>query len=108
MGVVLQSALYRSERDLERLSALGARVRLVKGAYKEPKTVAYQKKSEVDAAYTRMVQAVLTTGHFPAIATHDPAMIRFTLDFARYRKWPPTVSNFKCCTAFEEISKPHL
>src|SRR6185295_17297251 len=84
IGVVLQSALYRSERDLERMTALGARVRLVKGAYKEPKTVAYQKKSEVDAAYTRMVKTVLSTGHYPAIATHDPAMIRFTQDFARY------------------------
>ena len=84
MGVVLQSALYRSERDLERMTALGARVRLVKGAYKEPKEVAYQRKSEVDAAYTRMVQAVLTTGHHPAIGTHDPVMIRFTQDFARY------------------------
>ena len=54
IGVVLQSALHRSEADLARMNALGARVRLVKGAYKEPKAVAYQNKSDVDAAYERM------------------------------------------------------
>jgi proline dehydrogenase len=75
IGVVLQSALYRSEADLERVNALGARVRLVKGAYKEPKTVAHQRKADVDAAYARMLQTLLTRGHQPALATHDPAMI---------------------------------
>jgi proline dehydrogenase len=75
IGVVLQSALYRSEKDLARINALGGRVRLVKGAYKEPKSVAYQKKADVDAAYARMVETLLTKGNYPAIATHDPAMI---------------------------------
>jgi len=75
IGIVLQSALYRSEQDLARVTALGATVRLVKGAYKEPKTVAYQRKADVDAAYLRMLQSLLTNGHHPAIATHDPAMI---------------------------------
>jgi len=75
MGVVLQSALFRSEQDLTRVNALGARVRLVKGAYKEPKSVAYPKKADVDAAYARMLRVLMTEGHYPAIATHDPAMI---------------------------------
>ena len=75
MGVVLQSALYRSEKDLERVNALGARVRLVKGAYREPKNVAHQKKVDVDAAYARMMKVLLTRGHYAAIATHDPVMI---------------------------------
>src|SRR2546425_8814065 len=83
IGVVLQSALHRSERDLHRITALGARVRLVKGAYKEPKSVAYQTKSDVDAAYTRMMWTVLSTRHYPAIATHDPAMIDLARQFAR-------------------------
>ncbi len=83
IGVVLQSALHRSERDLQRITALGARVRLVKGAYKEPKSVAYQTKSDVDAAYTRMMWTVLSTGHYPAIATHDRAMIDLARQFAR-------------------------
>jgi proline dehydrogenase len=75
MGVVLQSALYRTEQDLARVNALGARVRLVKGAYMEPKAVAYQKKAEVDAAYLRLMHALLVHGHYPAIATHDPVML---------------------------------
>jgi proline dehydrogenase len=75
MGVVLQSALWRSAQDLKRMNALGARVRLVKGAYNEPKSVAYQRKKDVDTAYASLLQILLTEGHYPAIATHDPAMI---------------------------------
>ena len=75
VGVVLQSALKRSEADLERVLALGARVRLVKGAYNEPADVAWQAKAEVDAAYVRLLERLLPAGHFPAVATHDPAMI---------------------------------
>lgn len=75
VGVVLQSALKRSEADLERVLALGARVRLVKGAYKEPAGVAFQTKTEVDAAYVRLLERLLAGGRFPAIATHDPDMI---------------------------------
>jgi proline dehydrogenase len=83
MGVVLQSALYRSEeRDLARMNALGARVRLVKGAYKEPKSVAHQKKADVDAAYARMLKTLLSEGHYPAIATHDPEMIDLARSWA--------------------------
>lgn len=75
VGVVLQSALERSAADLERVLALGMRVRLVKGAYKEPAAVAFQSRSEVDAAYVRLLERLLVAGDFPAIATHDPAMI---------------------------------
>jgi proline dehydrogenase len=83
IGVVLQSDLYRSERDLRHLNALGAPVRLVKGAYREPKTVAYQRKVDVDGAYARMLEALLAEGTYPAIATHDPAMIDRAREFAR-------------------------
>jgi proline dehydrogenase len=83
LGVVLQSALFRSEKDLARVNALGGRVRLVKGAYKEPKTVAYAKKADVDAAYARMLKTLLLEGHYPAIATHDPAMIDLARTIAR-------------------------
>jgi proline dehydrogenase len=75
IGVVLQAALRRSEQDLQRINALGARIRLVKGAYKEPPRVAYRKKADVDAAFERMMKTLLTSGAYPAIATHDPAMI---------------------------------
>jgi proline dehydrogenase len=83
IGIVLQSALYRSEKDLARMNALGASVRLVKGAYKEPKHVAYQKKADVDAAYERMMKALLNDGHQPAIATHDPSLIALARSWAQ-------------------------
>jgi len=82
IGVVLQSALYRSEKDLAHINALGARIRLVKGAYKEPRSVAHQQKEAVDAAYARMLKALLTGGNYPAIATHDPAMIALARRYA--------------------------
>jgi len=82
VGTVLQSCLKRSERDAERLIAAGIRVRLVKGAYKEPAAVAFQSKSDVDAAFVRMTQALLARGDYPAIATHDPRMIEATKAFS--------------------------
>ncbi len=75
LGVVLQADLRRSEEDLRRVNALGARVRLVKGAYKESRTIAYANKDDVDAAYMRMMEVLLREGHYPAIATHDPDML---------------------------------
>jgi proline dehydrogenase len=82
MGVVLQSELYRTDQDLERVIALGARVRLVKGAYREPKSVAYQRKADVDAAYERQLKTLLSRGNYPAIATHDPVLIDVTRRYA--------------------------
>ncbi|MGH9408409.1 MAG: proline dehydrogenase family protein [Vicinamibacterales bacterium] len=81
-GVVLQSYLRRSLEDVERMITLGARVRLVKGAYNEPKTVAYQAKTDVDASFVRLMRLLLAKGVYPAIATHDPAMIAATRAFA--------------------------
>ena len=83
IGTVIQSYLKRSEADIRRLNALGSRVRLVKGAYKEPKEVAYQKKSEVDAAFVELMRLLLDEGTYPAIATHDPDMIDATKAYAR-------------------------
>jgi proline dehydrogenase len=85
IGVVLQSCLLRSDADLSRINALGARIRLVKGAYREPKTVAYQKKRDVDAAFVRLMQRLLDEGTYPAIATHDPRMIDATTAYAAQR-----------------------
>ena len=74
-GVVLQSCLPRSMADARRMNELGARVRIVKGAYKEPRAVAYQDKAQVDAAFVEIAKLLLSQGTYPAIATHDPAMI---------------------------------
>ena len=85
LGVALQSYLFRSERDVRRMNELGARVRLVKGAYKEPAAVAYQKKSDVDANFIKLMRMLLDEGTYPAIATHDPAMIDATKAHAAER-----------------------
>ena len=82
VGVVLQSCLHRTEQDVERVNALGARIRLVKGAYREPKSVAYQLKSEVDAAYVRIAKRLLNGGVYPAIATHDEEILSEVKRFA--------------------------
>ena len=95
VGVVLQSYLYRSEADARRVATLGARVRLVKGAYREPKAVAYQEKSEVDAAFLRIMRLLLDSAHYPAIATHDPAMIEATKSHARERRIAPDRYEFQ-------------
>jgi proline dehydrogenase len=82
IGTVIQSYMKRSPQDVTRLNRIGARVRLVKGAYKEPKEIAYQKKTEVDAAYIELMQALLDEGTYPAIATHDTDMIDATKAYA--------------------------
>ena len=82
VGIVLQSYLYRTFADVERAIAIKARVRLCKGAYKEPETVAYADKKEVDANYVRCMQTLLQRGNYPGIATHDEAMINATKRFA--------------------------
>jgi proline dehydrogenase len=84
-GVVIQSYLRRSPTDVTRLNALGARVRLVKGAYLEPAEVAFQRKIEVDAAYVDLMRTLLSHGTYPAVATHDPAMIAETKRFSSAR-----------------------
>ena len=82
VGLVFQSYLLRAADDVARINALGARIRLVKGAYKEPKTVAFQQKQEVDEAFVRLMKVLLDHGTYPAIATHDPLMIDATKQYA--------------------------
>ena len=95
VGVVLQSALHRTEADLRRMNTLGARVRLVKGAYKEPESVAYQRKADVDAAYVRLMRILLDEGTYPAIATHDEAIVTATCDYARAQQIGPERYEFQ-------------
>lgn len=83
VGVVIQSYLRRSAEDIERLIAAKVRVRLCKGAYKEEADVAFPEKAEVDANYVRLMRRLLLEGNYPGIATHDPAMIAATRDYAQ-------------------------
>ena len=85
IGTVIQAYLKRSESDIRKLNAMGSRVRLVKGAYKEPKDVAYQKKGDVDAKFVELMKLLIDEGTYPAVATHDPAMIEATKSYARSR-----------------------
>ncbi len=85
IGVVLQSYLLRTERDLRRMNELNARVRLVKGAYREPASVAYQQKADVDAAYLRQMRLLLDHGTYPAFATHDVAILNEIKAYAAER-----------------------
>lgn len=84
-GTVLQSYLYRSMDDVERMIKLGVRVRVVKGAYLEPESVAYPSKETVDAKYIEMAKALIERGNYPAIATHDEAIINALKAFAEER-----------------------
>ena len=83
VGVVLQSYLYRTEGDLERLLPLEPNVRIVKGAYLEPPSVAYPKKRDVDSAFVRLVERGLRGGAYVAVATHDERIIRWVRTFTR-------------------------
>jgi proline dehydrogenase len=83
VGTVMQAYLYRAEKDVQDLLAVGCRLRLCKGAYQEPPEVAFPKKADVDANYVKLMKILLASGIYHGIATHDPAMIRATLDFVR-------------------------
>jgi proline dehydrogenase len=85
IGVALQAGLHRTETDVRRMNAIGARVRLVKGAYKEPASVALQQKREVDEAFVRLMRLLLDEGTYPAIATHDERLIGETRAYAASR-----------------------
>jgi proline dehydrogenase len=95
VGAVLQAYLYRTERDLEELLPLQPNLRLVKGAYLEPPDVAYPRKADVDAAYVRLLEAMLRGGGHTAIATHDERMIEHAIRFADKRAVPRDTFEFQ-------------
>ena len=82
-GVVIQAMLRRSEADIARLIGMKARVRLCKGAYLEPPSVAFPEKSDVDKSYVTLMERLLATGNYPGIATHDQAIISHARRFVR-------------------------
>ena len=86
VGVVIQSYLFRSRQDIPRLIELGMRVRLCKGAYKEPPAVAYPAKSDVDKAYAELMEPLIARGTYPGIATHDEALIAQARQFVDDQK----------------------
>ena len=95
VGAVIQSYLHRSEKDVEQLLAEGIRIRLCKGAYKEPPEIAFEKKDDVDANYVTLMKMLLKSSIYHGIATHDEKMIRATIDFARSENIPATAFEFQ-------------
>jgi len=94
-GVVIQAALRRSGADIEALIAEGARVRLCKGAYNEPASVAFRAREEVDAAYETLARRLLRDGAHPALATHDGRLIGRLLRFVDAEGIPPERYEFQ-------------
>ncbi|HEY9370084.1 proline dehydrogenase family protein [Streptomyces sp.] len=82
-GCVIQAYLYRTEDDARRLAAAGSRVRIVKGAYKEPAEVAIQDKAEIDKAYVRILKILMDGEGYPMIGSHDPRLISIGQELAR-------------------------
>ncbi len=95
VGIVLQSYLYRTFADVERAISMKARVRLCKGAYKEPETVAFPDKKDVDANYVRCMHELMLKGNYPGIATHDEAIIREAKRFAKANDVAPDRYEFQ-------------
>ena len=82
-GCVIQAYLFRTESDARRLAEAGSRIRLVKGAYKEPAEVAYQQKHEIDKAYVRTLRILMEGEGYPMIGSHDPRLISIGQELAR-------------------------
>ena len=95
VGVVIQSYLYRSKADIERLLAAGIRIRLCKGAYQEPANLAFPEKADVDRNFVQLMQLLLPSGIYHGIATHDEAMIDATCQFASQRGIAPDQFEFQ-------------
>jgi proline dehydrogenase len=95
VGIVLQSYLYRTVADVARALELKCRVRLCKGAYKEPPTVAFPDKKDVDANYVKCMRMLLECGNYPGIATHDPRIIAEAKRFAKQKGIGPERFEFQ-------------
>jgi proline dehydrogenase len=95
VGTVIQSYMLRAEADVANLLADGIRIRLCKGAYKEPPEVAFQKKSEVDANYIKLMKTLLKSGIYHGLATHDENIIRATKAFATQERIPRDAFEFQ-------------
>ncbi|MET9482850.1 proline dehydrogenase family protein [Streptomyces sp. NPDC006638] len=107
-GAVVQSYLFRTEDDCRALSDAGARVRLVKGAYKEPASVAYQDKADVDRAYVRSLRILMEGGGYPMAGTHDPRIIAIAQDLAHRAGRKPDEYEFQMLYGIREAEQVRL
>ncbi|HEY6303098.1 MAG TPA: proline dehydrogenase family protein [Terriglobales bacterium] len=95
VGTVIQSYMRSAEADVDRLLSERIRIRLCKGAYKEPENIAFQKKSEVDASYVKLMKTLMKSGVFHGLATHDEAIIKAAKAFATRESIPRNAFEFQ-------------
>ena len=95
IGLVIQAYLYKSDKDLDLMHELGATLRLVKGAYKEPESVAFPEKEDVDKNFIHLIEKHLTNGHYTAVATHDEKCIEHVKAFVRKNNIPNSQFEFQ-------------
>ena len=95
VGAVIQAYLYRSEQDVRRLLEARTRIRLCKGAYLEPESIAFKEKRDTDANFVKLMKLLLDSGIYHGIATHDLAMIGATKRYARERNIDPNQFEFQ-------------
>ncbi|UQA92950.1 proline dehydrogenase family protein [Streptomyces halobius] len=107
-GAVLQSYLFRTEEDCHALAGEGSRVRLVKGAYNEPATVAYQDKREVDRAYVRCLKILMAGQGYPMIGSHDPRMVAIGQELAHRNGRKPAEFEFQMLYGIREAEQERL
>ncbi|MFI0903424.1 proline dehydrogenase family protein [Streptomyces sioyaensis] len=107
-GAVLQSYLFRTEDDCRALAGEGSRVRLVKGAYKEPASVAFQDKREVDKAYVRCLKILMAGEGYPMIGSHDPRMVAIGQELARRNGRKPADYEFQMLYGIREAEQQRL
>ena len=108
IGVVIQAYLYRSQADIDQLIAEGIRVRLCKGAYKEPAEVAFPRKADVDANYTRLSEHLLESPFYHGLATHDEKMIAAAKAFAKQQGIAPGRFEFQMLYGVRRDLQRHL
>ncbi|MGG2458896.1 proline dehydrogenase family protein [Streptomyces sp. RGM 3693] len=107
-GAVLQSYLFRTEDDCRALAGAGSRVRLVKGAYKEPATVAFQEKQEVDRAYVRCLKILMAGQGYPMVGSHDPRMVAIAQELAHRNGRKPADYEFQMLFGIREAEQQRL
>ena len=95
VGIVLQAYLHRTEQDVKEAIGRGDRVRICKGAYKEPPEIAFQDMDEIRASYRRAAELLLDEGNYPAIATHDESLVQHALAYSREKAIPPARFEFQ-------------
>ena len=95
LGTVIQAYLYRTEKDIEELDAYHPNLRLVKGAYKEPREVAFPEKKDVDENFKKIIKKHMQNGNYTAVATHDDKIIDYTRDLVKEQGIPQDQFEFQ-------------